>query len=408
MGAYNTDLFYINDFFLKCAAVWPINHKTGIKHVSYKIYQFFVITVTLVLFPTSLFVNVAQNVDNLLTFMEILYPAVIGLLSAAKVYFSFMNCDRIKRVMYSLECNDFHYEKIENFDPCLIMKRAKLRGIITTMTMWCLCQLTLFLTYGSPIVKSFWYYIKDMPIGNVTTFQTLPTRLHPLFQCDTALKYLIACLLQFILFSLYILVIVGFDGLFMNLLNIIGEHMVILQGAFRTIRNRCLLTISGIDLGVDELEERMMIEMKKCIRHLQMIFQCCADTEEIFKYICLIQSTATLLQFCDCLMLLSLTDFRSTEFRMYASYSIAIVTELSLYCWSGNNLTSRAIDIPLGLWESDWLETRKPFKVCMLITMIRLQKPTIFTAGNIVPLLLTTQVSILKAGYSYFTVLSGR
>ncbi|KAK9731004.1 hypothetical protein QE152_g14055 [Popillia japonica] len=118
-----------------------------------------------------------------------------------------------------------------------------------------------------------------MPISNVTMFEKLPVYQYVPFKHDTALKYILACFVQLIPMHFYVNIIMGVDGLFMNFLHLIGTHMLILKKAFRTIRKACLrqgiedaLILDGVH-NSKELEELMITEMKKCIKHLQMLYK---------------------------------------------------------------------------------------------------------------------------------------
>lgn len=71
-------------------------------------------------------------------------------------------------------------------------------------------------------------------------------------------------------------IITALDQLFINLLRILTCHVVILQGALRTIRERAVMKVEGRiqdDYGNNsaELEEQMFVELRKCIKHSQVL-----------------------------------------------------------------------------------------------------------------------------------------
>ncbi|GJQ85220.1 hypothetical protein Trydic_g13060 [Trypoxylus dichotomus] len=327
-------------------------------------------------------------------------------LSAMKMLFWLKHGEKLKVIMNRLENSEFHYEKIDDFNPIGIIKNAKMIGIISCLTQWIVAQCTMAAAYVPASTMSFWYFLKDVPIVNMTKFEHLPYKTYVPFKHDTAIKYFLGCVTQFVPLHIHLSALVGVDGIFMNIINLIGANMVVMRGAFKTLRKACLKRMRGAALVPDDLynsdplEHEMMCEMKKCIRHLQMLFGSCQQAEDIFQVISFAQAVGSAYLFCSCLLLISTMPIYTNEFLKEMFYAMAIFVQLSLYCWTGNELTLKANDVSQGLWESDWLETRKPFKVCMIITMTRLQIPLYFTAGKFVPLILSTQISVSNGNTS--------
>ncbi|GJQ85223.1 hypothetical protein Trydic_g13063 [Trypoxylus dichotomus] len=340
MKLYKPDFFHINYFFLKYGGYWPPHEKNTRKYVLYKVYQAVVLSITLGFSTYSTCRGIIENLSDFSALIEVFNIGITIFVSAAKVIFWLKQNDQIKNIMDTLENNEFHYEKAEDFDNDLILNKAKKVGVNYAMTLWIFSQLTLAFAYASACTMSFWYYINDLPIVNVTKFEFLPYPIHIPFKHDTAVRYFLACIIQCLPLHLYMNAFVGLDGLFMNMLNLIGEHMNILQGAFRTIRKRCLKRIKGPALtenglyNSEELEEIMMLEMKKCIRHLQMLFRCCRNIEDLYKYLSLFQAIGSLTALCSSLVLISKVPFISKEFGTYVVYVIGISIQLDGECTS--------------------------------------------------------------------------
>ncbi|KRT80698.1 hypothetical protein AMK59_5383, partial [Oryctes borbonicus] len=189
-------------------------------------------------------------------------------------------------------------------------------------------------------------------------------------------------------------------------------HMLVLRGAFKTLRRACLKRITGPALtpdglrNSDELENEMITEMKKCIRHLQMVFESCQEAEDVFQVLSFFQAIGSAYLFCSSLLMITSKSIYTNQFMMQVFYLMGGFVQLCLYCWSGNELTLKTDNVSQGIWEGDWLETRKLFKDCMIITMTKLQMPLYFTAGKFVPLILSTQIAVIKGSYSYYTLLN--
>nr|QNH68058.1 odorant receptor 34 [Apriona germarii] len=84
---------------------------------------------------------------------------------------------------------------------------------------------------------------------------------------------------------------------------------------------------------------------------------------------------------------------------------VAMCFQLTLYCWFGNEVTLKAAELPLCIWQSEWIEADNDFKKSMILTMMRAKKPLYLTVGNFAPLTLSTFIVIIKGSYSFFTVI---
>lgn len=69
-----------------------------------------------------------------------------------------------------------------------------------------------------------------------------------------------------------------------------------------------------------------------------------------------------------------------------------------------NNLTYESVALADTIYDLNWYEQSESFKKCILLFMIRSQKPIQLKAG-IYPLTLSTFLQLMKASYTYLTVL---
>lgn len=68
--------------------------------------------------------------------------------------------------------------------------------------------------------------------------------------------------------------IVGMDSLFMNIMNCIAGNVTIIQGAFKTIRERALPGQSKNVLRESKADMKVLrAELRKIVNHLQTIFK---------------------------------------------------------------------------------------------------------------------------------------
>lgn len=279
MDSYTPNFFHVNATFLKHGAVWSPKDQTQRFYNVYKIYQAIVLFLTLGLSSYSVVLGIIIHRKNFAILIEVLSVSFTIFLAAVKTSFWLIKGEKIKMIMNRLETDTFDCEKIDDFDPESMLKRAKRSGIKYACLLLFFSHLVLGLGYIPVMSLACWYYFNNLQISNVQTFKTLPYYTHIPVDHDTPLKYIFACLLQCVPMYLYVNAFVGVDSLFMNLMNFIATRMLILQGAFRTMRKRCLKKIIGNDLtpdnlhNSDEMEEYMMSDMKKCIQHLQLLLR---------------------------------------------------------------------------------------------------------------------------------------
>lgn len=91
----------------------------------------------------------------------------------------------------------------------------------------------------------------------------------------------------------------------------IGAHLLVLEGAIRTIQPRCakklhfnVETITRYQKVI--LDKEMQKEMKKCTKHLQTILNICQHLEDTYYLQNLLQTIISLIEICFSLYLLSM------------------------------------------------------------------------------------------------------
>lgn len=309
---YAKNYFVFNRWMLKYAGLWAPTKPHVIIYYLYKCYQIVVFLFVNLYFTATEFLCIMETKHNVDFLIKNINFALTHLMGAFKCVFWFAKGDKLIELMVTLEGDEFHYENCENFDPGLITRKAKRRGIKYTFCFFMLAHMTLSSSYIPPLISVLFTpnYIED-DNGNLTFYQRLPYFSWMPFSTDTPGRYLLALGYQAGPMFSYAYSIVGMDSLFMNLMNYIGAHMHILQGAFRTIRERSVRQLTGGVLSKDgvnnsvELDFIMKKEMRKTVRHLQTVIGVCEDLEDIHKYLTLGQVLATLFILCTSLFLVS-------------------------------------------------------------------------------------------------------
>lgn len=87
---------------------------------------------------------------------------------------------------------------------------------------------------------------------------------------------------------------------------------------------------------------------------------------------------------------------------LFAAYAMEIV----LACYYGSVFTEINDNLKTAIYECNWMDQSKSFKMDMIIFVENNLRPKEFIAGGIVPISLISFMKIMKSTYSTFTVLS--
>nr|QMS80321.1 odorant receptor [Histia rhodope] len=91
-----------------------------------------------------------------------------------------------------------------------------------------------------------------------------------------------------------------------------------------------------------------------------------------------------------------------------AEYLMALIAQLFLYCWHGNEVLFMSEKVDDGIYTSTWYLQNNVLRRNVLLLRGQLRKRIIFTAGPFTTLTIAAFVGILKGSYSYYTILNKR
>ncbi|XP_028032688.1 odorant receptor coreceptor-like isoform X1 [Bombyx mandarina] len=92
------------------------------------------------------------------------------------------------------------------------------------------------------------------------------------------------------------------------------------------------------------------------------------------------------------------------QFTM-ASFLFGMSTEMFMFGYQGGHLSHDSMEVATAAYSCPWYTFPTSLKRSLLVIMIRAQQPALLTAGGFTTLSLETFVTIMKASYSFFTVL---
>nr|UQK85193.1 odorant receptor 3 [Hylobius abietis] len=410
---YARDFFVVNRWMLMCAGLWRPETKNKYIQFFYTVYAVTVFVFVNLWFTFTEFVSLFYTYKDKYELIKNVNFFLTHLMGALKVIFWYFYGNFLVEIMKTLEDPQLQYESYKHYQPGEISHKYKKTGMRNSLLFLSLAHATLISSYIPPTVSVLQYIRHGENMDNST--MSLPSRLPYYswmpFSYNTGYTYLLAVAYQAGPMFSYAYSIVGMDTLFMNLMNCVAGNVTIIQGAFLTLRERCISRSDSISLSHNTLYENellmtsMKIEIKKIIKHLQITFKACEKLESIHRYVTLSQVTATLFILCTCLYLVSMAPPLGKQFLTECVYMAAMFFQLFLYCWFGNEVTLKFQELPTYIWQSDWIATDSFFKKIMMFTMMRARRPVFFTAGKFSPLTLPTFMAIIKTSYSIFALI---
>ncbi|ERL93647.1 hypothetical protein D910_10935 [Dendroctonus ponderosae] len=360
---YATDFFSVNRWILKCAGLWPPSTPNRVVRRLYQLYTIGVFLFVNLWFTGTEFVSLFYTYKSQYELIKNVNFFLTHFMGAVKVILWYFYGHLLRDIMNALESPQLHYEGyatvcarirsgrsglrptsrpvrgqfprkstrladgseqyaprnlipdsllLQDFSPHRISHLHRAIGRRYSLLFLCLAHATLISSYIPPLIAVAEYL--NQPQGGL---QKLPSRLPYFcwmpFSYDTPGKYLLAVAYQAGPMFSYAYSVVGMDALFMNILNCIAENMVLIQGAFKTVRERSTLhyCVGALAPPCHAIREhplvlrQMDLETKKIIKHLQITLRACKHLEGIYHIITLSQVTATLFILCTSLYLIS-------------------------------------------------------------------------------------------------------
>ncbi|XP_023310034.1 odorant receptor Or1-like [Anoplophora glabripennis] len=165
----------------------------------------------------------------------------------------------------------------------------------------------------------------------------------------------------------------------------------------------------GKSLSTEEREQlKNKVIYKKicdCIDHYDAIYEFVQDLERTYTVVVFSQLLSSVIIICICCLHLSVAVPLTIPFFSTSSFTVAILMEQFLYCYSGALLNEESNSVVTAIYMSDWYNYDKKSKKALLILMERAKRPMTITAGKIMDLTLVTFATVMRRSYSLLAVL---
>uniref|UniRef100_M3V8A0 Odorant receptor n=1 Tax=Ips typographus TaxID=55986 RepID=M3V8A0_IPSTY len=137
---------------------------------------------------------------------------------------------------------------------------------------------------------------------------------------------------------------------------------------------------------------------KHIIKYVELFNQS-MGTFAIFEFV---QSSV---QIASVLVQTSPDDLTLMSFCFIVLFFTSMLTRLFMYYYSANEVIIQSINLGDSVWESSWYHQPHQLKQAMLMVLVRAQKPVSYKIGGFGIMSMQSIVAILKATYTYISVI---
>ncbi|XP_043597639.1 odorant receptor 46a-like [Bombus pyrosoma] len=339
------------------------------KRVLYNVYTI-VVLLLLFSFETSLILDLVINVDNQDAFSENLYVTLVLFSSCCKAIVLLINRGNIEILMGVLlekpfaPVNDEEIEIRTKFEERIEWNSKAYSFVLHFFVAW--------LWIGA--------FLTDFRRGRLKFRAWIP------YDYNSPLLFLFSFIHQIL------------ATIFSTNLNIVCD---------------CLF--SGILIHIycqfEILEHRMKNIMtdknysaKFCAHHHHRIYKFASMVNDNFKMIMSMQFLISTGAVCFNLYRLSVMEF-GPKFMETATYTLCLLMQVFYYCWYGNEVKLKSLEIPNAVLESNLPFLNDSSKKILLLIMRRALEPIEFTSCHVISMNLESFAILLKTSYSAYNLL---
>ncbi|XP_025265982.1 odorant receptor 94a-like [Camponotus floridanus] len=351
------------------AGCWqPLSWTSLFKHIIYKTYATFLIS-SLYAFLMSQFVDIILNVGNSDEFVDALYMMLTILVAGYKQAYMWIDRNNIKMLINVLTEKPFApYETHE------IIIQQKFETLTTNNTRrYLIIVIMSILSIISTSVST------DLPKRNLTYKTWLP------FDYSSSTVYFLVYIHQMIAMSTSGIVNVACESLICGFLLHICCQFEILE-----------YRLTKLSYSQNILDD--------CVNHHNHIFKYAFTINNTFAKIIAIQFAVSMLVVCSNMYRIAMaTDYMSLiPLIMYTS---AILMQIFIYCWFGNEVKLKSLQLVNNVYNMEWLTLSNSNKKALVLIMKRAMVPIQFSSAYIIIMNVDSFVALLKMSYSIFNLL---
>ncbi|XP_063925879.1 odorant receptor 13a-like [Zophobas morio] len=374
MERYNwTAIIRKNIFVLGLVGLWP----KGTQKYGFNLYTTHaLVTITLFGFTQSLFQTILllTNLNDVEIVTGIAFLSISEMLVVLKMFYLARNVQIFKRLLITLDDDLFQPKNKEQVD--LTSPSFKLWNLMYKM-LWCSINVAIVFWSLVPFIDK---SIKDHNLPFLSWYP-YNAKTSPFFEISYVHQTLSICFITS--------VNVNLDTLIAAFMMYTGAQLDILSDNLRNLEG-------------ENFEE----ELVRCVNHHREIIKFTRSFNDAFNWTIFAQFFASAISIGFSMFLMSTTSPLNKEFYSILFYGTSAFLEILIYCWFGNEVQMKNTNVPIKMYECNWVEASRKNAKELLFFMMVAQRPLTVSALNLFELSLENFLKILKSAWSYFALVS--
>ncbi|RZC37374.1 7tm 6 domain containing protein, partial [Asbolus verrucosus] len=370
--------FRLNFMALKILGLWP----PGQGAYGYNLYTLYAYSALIILQVCHVFfqtVNLYFIMDDLQSVTGTIFILLSKTAVALKSYYLMKNMKMLKHVMATVDGDLFqprNEEQNKLIQPAITAWKLTV-GTFAGLAIACL----FFWTFFPILDKTYKVYRLPFLAWYPYNYKTSP-------QYELTYLYQVLCT-HFIATTN-----VNIDGLIAALNMFVAAQFEILCDDLRNFHQ-----------GDDENSRDVKEKLKTCINHHREILKFADHANKFYNWLLFVQFFVGGVSIGLAIYALIKVIPFSSEFFSLVTYANAILVEVFMYCWFGNDIEFKSSKLSYAIFESDWTGLSTEVKKDMIILVLRMQRSLQISALGLFYLNLDTFVRILRTAWSYFALL---
>ncbi|CAF4907808.1 unnamed protein product [Pieris macdunnoughi] len=372
--------------YLKVLGLWPSVGISGWKKILFYTYSLFIFMLILGTYIAIQLVDLWQNWGNLSLMTSIAFVLCTNLVHCVKIFNLLV---RRRRIEHIIDRNDYVLKNATGQQKVDIIRSCNRGTTLHLMTFLTLTTVTLI----------------GFAVGPALESQNLQLPLQAWYPYDWSKSpaYELTYLHQICAIYAAACLNISKDMVVVSLLAQCRCRFKLVGCDLKTL---CVDMSPGTMQRMSQAHDLMVqARLNKCIREHQDILDSLNELQRCF-------SEPTFAQFTVSLVIICFTAFQLTKqignfVRMasIATYLLNMMEQIFIYCYEGNELAVESENVARSAYEWPWYTCSVRVHRSTLILMTRCGRTAKLTAGGFTSLSLDSFMRILKASYTFFTVL---
>ncbi|XP_038209744.1 odorant receptor 2a-like [Zerene cesonia] len=172
-------------------------------------------------------------------------------------------------------------------------------------------------------------------------------------------------------------------------------------------RLRCLCADLCVENGrLTAMQESLVMNrLSNCVQQHQAALQAVEQLQECFSEPTFAQFTVSLVIICVTAFQLTFLTNNLVRMMSMACYLCTMSEQVFIYCYEGNELAVESEQVCGAVYQFPWYSCSAALRRSALVVMTRCRRAASLSAAGFTTLSLTSFRSIMKASYTFFTVL---